>query len=182
MNLVRLSWVTLLLFLSSACVWQAPSYSEKSEAAVDNAISEFRGEDLLDPFFDEAVACVVFPTSVRAGTGFGGAYGSGWLLEAESVTGRVTMFEFFAGANIGAQAYRSILFFRSDKSLKKFKRGGFEFTGQANVAVAVVGVGMTPSFNKEIAMFTQLRGGLLLEASVGTQRYDYFPLKEQADE
>jgi hypothetical protein len=25
-------------------------------------------------------------------------------------------------------------------------------------------------------MFVQVRGGLLLEASVGTQRYDYFPI------
>ena len=182
MRMLKLTWITLLLFLSSACAWQPTTYSEKSEEAVNHALAEFREETLLEPFFEDAVAYVVFPTSVRAGTGFGGAYGTGWLLEEGKVTGGATMFEFFAGANIGAQAYRSILFFRSEQSLRRFKRGRFEFTGQANVAVAVVGVGMTPSFNKEIAMFTQLRGGLLLEASVGTQRYDYFPLVEDVDE
>ena len=92
------------------------------------------------------------------------------------------MFEVFAGANFGAQAYRSILFFRTDKSLRKFKKGRFEFTGQANAAAVTLGVGLTPSFNQEVAMFTQLRGGLLLEASVGTQRYDFFPLTEDSHE
>jgi hypothetical protein len=27
-------------------------------------------------------------------------------------------------------------------------------------------------------MFVEVRGGLMLEASVGTQRYDFFPLAE----
>ncbi|MEH6593757.1 MAG: hypothetical protein V7746_26045 [Halioglobus sp.] len=171
-----------LLIVTSACVWKPVTYSDKTATSVEKAVTEFRGEESLKPFFDEAVAYLVFPTSVRAGTGFGGAFGSGWLFESGELTGRTTMFEIFAGANFGAQAYRTILFFRTDKSLKKFKKGRFEFTGQANAAAVTLGVGLTPSFNQEVAMFTQLRGGLLLEASVGTQRYDFFPLPEDGHE
>ena len=169
-----------LLMTSTACAWKPVTYSDKTANSVENAVAEFRGEESLNTFFDDAVAYVVFPTSVRAGTGFGGAFGSGWLFEGGKLTGRTTMFEVFAGANFGAQAYRSILFFRTDKSLRKFKKGRFEFTGQANAAAVTLGVGLTPSFNQEVAMFTQLRGGLLLEASVGTQRYDFFPLTEDS--
>ena len=175
MRMLKLTWITLLLFLSSACAWQPTTYSEKSEEAVNHALAEFREETLLEPFFEDAVAYVVFPTSVRAGTGFGGAYGTGWLLEEGKVTGGATMFEFFAGANIGAQAYLSFLFFRSDQSLRRFKRGRFEFTGQANMAHVVGGKAATPGYHPDAAMFVEVKGGLLLEASVGAQRYDYFP-------
>lgn len=171
-----------LLMVTAACVWKPVTYSDKTATSVENAVDEFREEEALQPFFEDAVAYLVFPTSVRGGTGFGGAFGSGWLFEKSGLTGRATMFELFAGANFGAQAYRSILFFRTDKSLRKFKKGRFEFTGQANAAAVTLGGGLTPSFNQEVAMFTQLRGGLLLEASVGTQRYDFFPLTEDTPE
>lgn len=174
--LLRYLLLSALFLVATACAWQPLTYSDKTAAAVEKAVAEFRAEPSLDVFFEEAVAYVIFPSSLRAGTGFGGAVGSGWLFEGSLPSGRVAMLELFAGANFGVQSYRSILFFRSDKSLKKFKKGRFEFSGQANVALMNKGAAITPSFNQEVAMFTQLRGGLLIEASVGTQRYDYFPL------
>jgi|TARA_B110000238_G_C15760694_1_gene283268 hypothetical protein len=83
----------------------------------------------LKPFFDKAVAYLFFPTSVRAGAGCGGAFGSGWLFESGELTGRSTMFEIFSGANFGAQAYRTI-FFRTEKSLRKFKKGRLSLPGR----------------------------------------------------
>ena len=99
----------------SACVWQPIVYDESAQASVDKAVAEFRREEALVPFFDEALAYAVFPGSFRAGTGFGGAFGGGWLLEDGDAVGRVTLFEFFAGADLGAQVYRTILFFKSEK-------------------------------------------------------------------
>ena len=159
-----------------ACVWQPIVYDESAQESVDKALAEFRGEEALAPFFDEALAYAVFPGSFRAGTGVGGAFGGGWLLEHGDAVGRVTMFEFFAGADLGAQVYRTILFFKTEKALRNFKKGTFEFTGQANAAHVVGGYSAAPSYHPEVAMFVQVRGGLLLEASVGTQRYDYFPI------
>lgn len=166
----------LAVSITLACTWKPVTYDQDVRESVESALSEFRSQEVLTPFFDQAVGYVVFPASFRAGGGFGGAYGSGWLLESGEVTGRVTLFELFVGANLGAQAYRSILFFKSEKVLEEFKSGRFEFTGQANATVATLGVGATPSFNREVAMFTRIRGGLLLEASVGTQRYDFYSL------
>ena len=173
-------WVTMLLLavLATGCVLQPTIYDESAQASVDAAVAEFRKEEVLAPFFDEALAYAVFPGSFRAGTGFGGAFGDGWLLEDGDAAGRVTMFEFFAGADLGAQVYRTILFFKTEKALRNFKKGTFEFTGQANAAHVVGGYSAAPSYHPEVAMFVQVRGGLLLEASVGTQRYDYFPLPE----
>ena len=181
MTRFRMTVVSMVALLT-ACVWQPVVYDDAERLSVDDTLAEFRKEQLLAPFFDEALAYAVFPGSFRAGTGFGGAYGSGWLLEDGDAVGRVTLFEFFAGADLGAQIYRTILFFKTEKALRNFKKGSFEFTGQANVAHVVGGYSAAPSYHPEVALFVQVRGGLLLEASVGTQRYDYFPLQGTINE
>ena len=175
-------YVLCMMLFCTSCVWKPITYDESTRESVAGAEAAFRAQDALEPFFSDAVAYAVFPTSVRAGTGFGGAYGIGWLVESGEVSGKVMLLEAFVGANLGAEVYRSILFFRTTQSLLKFKRGGFEFTGQAHGAVATMGAAITPSFNQNVAMFVQVKGGLLLEASIGTQRYDYFPLAAQGHE
>ncbi len=174
--LARLLICVWLLLCVSCVVWEPVRYADADRLGVEAAESAFREQAELQTFFDEAVAYAVFPGSWRAGTGFGGAYGTGWLIESAEATGKVMLLEFFAGADLGVQTYRSILFFRTDKALRNFKKGTFEFTGQANAAHVVGGKAATPSYHPDVAMFVQVKGGLLLEASVGAQRYDYFPL------
>lgn len=166
----------LSLLALSACVWQPVVYDDETAATVEAARASFAQREALQPFFDEAIAYAVFPAQWRAGTGFGAAFGTGWLFEEGEVTGRAVMVEAFAGVNVGLQAYRKILFFRSEGTLDQFKRGRFEFTGQANMAHVVGGKAATPGYHPDAAMFVEVKGGLLLEASVGTQRYDYFPV------
>ncbi len=165
-----------LALLSSACTMQPVVYDEERQAQAEAAIAAFRQHEELQPFFDEALAYAIFPGNWRAGSGFGAAFGTGWLVEEGEVTGRAMMVEAFVGANVGVQADRKILFFRSEWALDQFKRGRFEFTGQANGSVGTAGKAITPGYHPDVAMFVEVRGGLMLEASVGTQRYDYFPL------
>lgn len=166
----------LLMVVLSGCVMQPVTYDEETSNKVEAATAAFRENDTLKPFFEEALAYAVFPGNWRAGSGFGGAFGNGWLFENGDVTGRAIMTELFIGPNLGVQGDRKILFFRSEGVLDQFKRGRFEFTGQANASVATVGKAVTPGYHPDVAMFVQVKGGLMLEASVGTQRYDFFPL------
>ncbi len=165
-----------LLLACAACTMQPVVYDEERAAQAEAAIAAFRQHEQLQPFFDDALAYAIFPGNWRAGGGFGGAFGTGWLVEDGAVTGRALMIEAFVGANLGVQADRKILFFRSEWALDQFKRGRFEFTGQANASVATAGKAVTPGYHPDVAMFVEVRGGLMLEASVGTQRYDFFPL------
>ena len=123
------------------------------------------------------MAYAVFPGNWRAGSGFGAAFGNGCLIENGEVTGRALMVEAFVGANVGVQSDRKILFFRSEHWRDQFKRGRFEFTGQFNASAGTAGKAVTPGYHPDVAMFVEVRGGVMLEASVGTQRYDYFPLE-----
>ncbi|AQA17636.1 hypothetical protein BST95_04680 [Halioglobus japonicus] len=178
MTLILRMW--LLALALSGCVTQPMVYDEERAAATEAAITAFQSREELTRFFDEAVAYAVFPGNWRAGSGFGGAFGNGWLFEGGELTGRALMVEAFVGPNLGVQSDRKILFFRTADVLNEFKRGRFEFTGQANAAAATWGRAVTPGYNPDVAMFVEVRGGLLLEASVGTQRYDYFPLSSDA--
>ena len=176
MNRLILLAGLLITLVLAGCVSQPLTYDDETRARVEQATAAFRENPELQPFFDQALAYAVFPGNWRAGAGFGAAFGSGWLFENGEVTGRAIMTEVFVGANAGLQGDRKILFFRSAWALDQFKRGRFEFTGQANATAITTGKAVTPGYNPDVAMFVQVKGGLLLEASVGTQRYDFFPL------
>ena len=83
------------------------------------------------------------------------------------------------------QEYRQILFFKTEeaffKLMKEFPKFP-EFSGQAKTAFVTTGISSTPSFNKEVALFTQLKGGLLLEASVGAHHYSFKMLEPAVDQ
>ena len=178
MRRLKISLAGLRLTLLAGCVvWEPVVYDDQEQAAVEAALAAFRAEPKLEPFFDQALAYAVFPGTYRAGAGFGAAYGQGWLFEGGEVTGRAMMTELFVGADLGVQGYRKIIFFRGDWVLDQFRRGRFEFTGQANATVFKASAEATPSYHPDAAMFIQVKGGLILEASVGTQRYDFFPLQ-----
>ncbi len=171
--------VTLVLTLQ-ACTWpliptNVPTEKERDKA--QRTVAEFADLDQLTPYFEEAVAYAVYPSAFRASTGFGGGYGRGWLFREGSIVGRTTMLQISVGANLGAQWYRQILFFRTEDALRRWQRGTFEFAGEAGAAVGTWGAAASPSFNTEVALFTELRAGLLVEASVGTHRYEYAPIK-----
>jgi lipid-binding SYLF domain-containing protein len=175
---VLLTPLLALLVPLAGCAWEPMSYNDETAQHVASAEAAFRQDESLSPYFEQALAYAVFPGNWRAGAGFGAAFGNGWLFENGQVTGRALMTELFVGINLGLQGDRKILFFRTEDVLDQFKRGRFEFTGQANMAHVVGGKAATPSFNQDVAMFVHVRGGLLLEASVGTQRYDFFPLDQ----
>jgi lipid-binding SYLF domain-containing protein len=166
----------LALALLAGCVWQPVAYTLDDRVAVKEAEAAFRADPRLQRFFDEAVAHAILPLSVRGGTGFGGALGSGWLFEGGEAVGKVLLYEVFAGVDLGGQGYRQVIFFRTAEALATFKKSRLEFTGQANAAFTVVGATATPAWREDVAVFTQVIAGLLLEASVGGQHYEYLPL------
>ena len=57
------------------------------------------------------------------------------------------------------------------------QRGTFEFPGEVGVAAGTWGAAASPSFNTEVALFRELRAGLLVEASVATRHYEYAPIE-----
>lgn len=144
---------------------------------LDNALKDFRSMPSLDRYFEEAKAIVIIPNNFRAGTGFGGAVGKGWLIENNVVSANVWHWQFLVGADLGFQLYQQILFLKDEEAVAFFKQEPFQFAGQANATALAWGASLTPSYNEGVALFTIVDGGLLLEGSVGMHSYHVFPVK-----
>jgi lipid-binding SYLF domain-containing protein len=148
--------------------------AEDKVSGVLNSLAQFRKEERLAPFFEAAEVFAVYPWSFRGANGVGLAYGSGMVFDRnDTPIGYTRMYQITVGPQVGAQAYRQVLFFKTREAYEKFRRSPAEFAGQFNAAATVVGVASTPSFHSDIALFTQLRGGLLLEASFSGHRYTF---------
>jgi len=178
--LTRLPMLVLVLFWMTACSMvpqRGDSLTAGELEAANAALEQFAADEHLAPFFAGAELIAVYPAGIRAGLGIGAGLGRGLVFQDGRAIGRTGMYQLSIGANIGGQVYRQILFFKSEAAFERLMSGITEFAGQANLAVAMAGGAATPSFNTEVALFTQLRSGLLVEGSVGAHSYTFRRLR-----
>ncbi|QOC23403.1 hypothetical protein IC757_04470 [Wenzhouxiangella sp. AB-CW3] len=142
----------------------------ESEATVARFVERDPG---IQRWVDQAHGYAVFPDIGKGGFGIGGAFGRGIVFEQERPVGRTTVSQGTIGAQIGAQSYSQIIFFRDERALQTFQRENFEFSAQATAVAATTGAAATTSYERGVAVFIMSRGGLMAEATVGGQRFRY---------
>jgi lipid-binding SYLF domain-containing protein len=145
----------------------------KAESAVDEAMQQ---DPSLEEFFDTAAGYAVFPSVGKGAVGVGGAYGRGILYEDGEPVGYCTLSQASIGLALGGQAYTEIIFFEDDAALSKFKSGNFAFAAQATAVALKSGVGANAKYDGGVAVFTMGEAGLMYEASVGGQKFNYEPI------
>jgi lipid-binding SYLF domain-containing protein len=166
--------MSLALILGSATAFASWDSDEADEydAKAQEAIAAFLEKDpSVQKFFDTAVGYVVIPSVGKAGFGIGGARGKGVLYENGAVTAVITMTQLSFGFQWGGQAYSQFIFFEDAATLTNFKRGNYELGAQASAVAVTAGVSADAEFNGGMAIFTQAKGGLMYEASVGGQKF-----------
>ena len=171
MCLVRTVCVLAAFAMSSAHAWD-PKESEELHDKAQEAKAEMLDKDAdMQRFFDSAVAYVIIPTVGKAGFGIGGARGKGLLYEGGSITAKVTLSQLTVGFQWGGQAYSEFIFFKDDLALADFKRGNYELGAQASAVAVTAGASVDADYSGGVAIFTQAKGGLMYEASVGGQKF-----------
>ncbi len=160
-------------YKSSGGAADAREYLENEAQA---AISRFRQSDLgMAGFFDTAYGYAVFPKVTKGAVGIGAAHGEGVVYEQGRVVGYTELTQVTIGVQLGGQTYREIIFFQSEAALNTFKQGNMEFSAQASAVAAREGSSADADFDSGIAVFTLARGGLMFEASIGGQKFNYWP-------
>ena len=101
----------------------------------------------------------------------GGAYGKGRVYEQGKHVGNTSMTQVTVGFQLGGQVYSQFIFFRDQTALDSFRRGNFEFGAQASAVAVTVGASADANYSDGVAIFTQAKGGLMYEASVGGQKF-----------
>ncbi len=166
-----------LALAATSWAWD-PGEADEYDAKAQAAIAAFLEKDpSIQRFFDSAVGYVVIPTVGKAGFGIGGARGKGVLYENGEVTANVTLTQLSFGFQWGGQAYSEFIFFEDEATLTNFKRGNYELGAQASAVAITAGVSADAEFNGGMAIFTQAKGGLMYEASVGGQKFKVEPKK-----
>ena len=160
-----------ILVLSLLALPLGVSWAENDEAKYAETINIFKQAGESGSFFGNSYGYAVFPTIGKGGIGIGGARGKGLLYEGGNITGEVTLTQLTVGFQWGGQAYSEFIFFKDDVALADFKRGNYELGAQASAVAVTAGASADANYSGGVAIFTQAKGGLMYEASVGGQKF-----------
>ena len=121
-------------------------------------------------------------------------YGKGKVYRGGAATGIATLAKVTVGFQLGGQAFSEIIFFEDERAYTDFTSGNFEFDATAS-AVAITagmqakagtqgaGAGASAgpatgtqakiSYHKGMAVFIHTKGGLMYEATIGGQKFNF---------
>lgn len=158
----------------------------------DATIAEFRKAVESQGLFDTAYGFAVYPTIGKGGFIVGAAHGNGRVYRGGAVTGTTTLTQLSVGFQLGGEAFSQIIFFENQAAYDRFTAGNFEFSAQAQAVAIVIGAqaqtGTTGTsagagdtqfrgvYENGMAVFINIKGGLMYEASVAGQKFTFEPL------
>jgi lipid-binding SYLF domain-containing protein len=162
------------------------------------AMDRFRQNEVIQPYFDSAYGYAVWDTIAKGGLGIGAATGRGQVYRNGRVTGFSRIVDISFGLQAGGQAYSQIIFFENEDAYDRFTSGKFQFDAQAS-AVAVTanaqasagteggqasagaggpGTARATGYHNGMQVFTMAKGGLMYEAAISGQKYNFTPVNE----
>lgn len=161
-----------------------------------DTIDIYKKSEAVQPFFKSAYGYAVFPTIGKGGLGIGGAYGKGQVYRGGRVTGEASLVKLSIGWQAGGQAFSQMIFFEDKRAYDEFTSGEFEFDASASAVAITAGVQAKAgtegasagasagpatgkqaktNYHKGMAVFTHAKGGLMYEAAIGGQKFNFSP-------
>lgn len=186
--LIRALFITLFAFLVSS-----PTLADSDAEDDKSALKAFMVTDVVSKIHNSAYGYAIFPTIGKGGLGIGAAHGSGRVYVGEKKTGDVSMTQLSIGFQAGGQAYRQVIYFEDKRAFDDFTGGEFEFGAQAEAIIITSSAGASAGsegtsasanaaqsearYHKGMIVFTMGKGGLMYQAALGGQKYNYTPSK-----
>jgi len=141
---------------------------------VQSTIARYKKADPgINRFFKESSGYVVFPNVGKVGfiVGVGDAVGE--VYEEGKLIGTASMSFATVGLQAGAQEYSEIIFFEEHAAVDRFKQNKFEFTANASAVIVKAGASKSSNYRDGVAVFTHTKGGAMVEAALGTQKFKF---------
>ena len=135
-----------------------------------------KSDGLMKNLFENAYGYVILPNVGKGAIGIGGAAGNGIAFEQGSIIGTASMKQATIGFQFGGQAYREVIFFETKAQMDRFKQDKIEISAQASAVAVTAGASAAAKYRDGIMIFTQTKGGLMYEASVGGQQFKFHAL------
>jgi lipid-binding SYLF domain-containing protein len=180
--LLRLINIIFIILISTSINFSQGSDGEWDPEALENADNTIKSYIEKDPelqtFFDKAYGYAVFPTIGKGAIGIGGAHGDGTVFEQGNPVGKTSMTQITIGLQFGGQAYSEIIFFENKETFDLFKTSRYELGAQASAVAVTLGASADLAYTDGVAIVTMAKGGLMYEASVGGQKFEYEAVNE----
>lgn len=166
-----------LLLIMTASLTTAAQLSSKDQKIVEDAKAakeEFiKSDGLMRNLFNNAYGYVILPNVGKGGIGIGGAAGNGAVFRNNALIGMAKMTQVTIGFQWGGQAYREVIFFETKEDLDRFKENRLELSAQASAVAVTAGASANAKYKNGVMIFTQAKGGLMYEASIGGQKFKF---------
>lgn len=171
---INFIFLFFFLLISAGVFSQSAS---KNKSIINDCMlakSEFiKTDKLMSSLFNNAYAYVIFPNVGKGGLGVGGAFGNGAVFQRGKVIGTAKLSQVTVGIQAGGQSYREVIFFESAKDLNRFKENKIEFSAQSSAVAATAGASGNAKYKDGVMIFSQTKGGLMYEASLGGQTFKF---------
>jgi len=162
-------------------------------AKYDESRQMFRDAGVGD-MFGTAYGYALFPSIGKGGLGFGGAYGKGRVYQEGEYIGDTSMVQASFGLQLGGTAFSQVVFFQDKRALEEFTSGNFEFGVEAQATALTAAAGSSANtggisavasggknnvviasagYNRGLATYHITKGGLMYEASIGGQKFNF---------
>ena len=143
---------------------------------VDEAVAVFRDTDPeIQHFFDTAYGYAIFPRVTKAAWVLGGSYGRGEVYEQGQLIGYNDLTGGTIGFSGGAQFFREIIFFENKFYFDRFIDRDFSFAAEASAIALTWGAAAKANYDKGMIVFVQPDTGVMVDASIGAQRFRFAP-------
>jgi lipid-binding SYLF domain-containing protein len=174
--------ILLSMLLAALSVPGISLAQDQSQARIINDSKEARAsfkkaDPSMDNLFKKSAGYVIFPNVGKGAIGIGAAAGKGTVYQRGVAVGTAEMVQATVGAQAGGQAYREIIFFENQDALDRFVHDRIEFSEQASAIAVKSGAAADANYRNNVLVFSQEKGGLMVEASLGGQKFTYKALK-----
>jgi len=176
---MKLIVLFICLGISYGSYAQVGGWNPELESDSEDAMSTMiQNAPKLQSFFDNAYGLVIFPKVTKAGLAIGGAAGKGLVYKNNEVMGIAKLKQASFGLQAGGQQYSEVIFFENEESFDHFINGNLKFNAQASAVAITEGASVDVAYHNGVAVFTQVKGGLMYEASIGGQHFKYEAKKQ----
>lgn len=151
--------------------------ADDMKADAETALKAFQTTDSsLSKLLQDAAGYAIFPSVGKGGFIIGGSRGKGLVYEkGGKLIGEASMTEVNIGAQVGGETFSELILFMTPEALRDFKASNWEMSAKVSAVAATEGAAKDAKFQQGVAVFTLTKGGLMVQASVGGQKFKFKP-------
>lgn len=177
MKNLKISLIVLTLFTITGSFAQSDKDQKIMRDAEKAKNTLLKADPGLQSFFDNSAGYVIFPNVGKGGFIIGGASGNGVVYENGTVIGMADLKKLNVGFQAGGQAIIEAIFFETADDLAEFKGEEYEFSAETSAVALKSGIAYNAKYKDGVAVFALPKAGLMADASVGGQRFEFKPFE-----